>query len=566
MRVPQNFAGPLNLSLDPRLAGYDSLEEKRSQAERLLKAYSWKSGLKKGFPLIVSLLGGTGTGKSTLFNSLAGASISNVGIRRPWTLKAVLLAHEEAVPELDQCPYLDQQGQSGAVLVTHRDPGLRQLILVDTPDFDSVELANRFIADDYFVVSDLIIFVTSQEKYADLKGLQMWRRARQWGKNTLFVLNKTESRDAYDDFHRILSELGFGSAPVLVECLENFPELIPGLRDRAGFHTLFSCGELENAREELRGAELTLLARNAVGALEDVENSVAAQRGRIFSVISDIDAILNSVAGRMEAGLDEVLTEDLQDRIRIRLQELLRKYDFLFGPRMKIRNALRGLFHSIIGILAPGEQGDSGRSGEEEARVDDLHRTRSAAQLRPVEAAVADLNRRVAQMLASDLKLGDLREVALGSVPRWSATEIRSQYEEAFPGLEHVLEHEFNRLRDGLSRLDELKLYGTNTLWAVLLVTAEVVVGGGFTLLDAMLDSVVFPFIPKWMLDVQVRDSLRDIARRVDQEHRRVLTGILRQQAELYKAAFVGLLPSEESFRGLEELREGLARHVDGSA
>ena len=54
-------------------------------------------------------------------------------------------------------------------------------------------------------------------------------------------------------------------------------------------------------------------------------------------------------------------------------------------------------------------------------------------------------------------------------MPRWSPEEIRSHYDAAFPGMEHLLEAEFNRFRDGLSRTDELKLYGSYTLWALFL-------------------------------------------------------------------------------------------------
>jgi hypothetical protein len=48
-------------------------------------------------------------------------------------------------------------------------------------------------------------------------------------------------------------------------------------------------------------------------------------------------------------------------------------------------------------------------------------------------------------------------------------------------------------------------------LWALVLITAEIVLGGGFTLLDALLGSVVVPFIPKWLLSLKVIDLLREI-------------------------------------------------------
>ena len=83
-------------------------------------------------------------------------------------------------------------------------------------------------------------------------------------------------------------------------------------------------------------------------------------------------------------------------------------------------------------------------------------------------------------MLSSNPTLEDLCQVALTDVPGWSREEIRAHGDAAFPGMEHLLEAEFNRFRDGFSRTDELKLYGSYTVWALFLITAEIVVGGGF--------------------------------------------------------------------------------------
>jgi ABC-type uncharacterized transport system ATPase component len=76
------FPDKLDVRIDGRLADHASLEERRFETERLLTALSWKSGLDMDYPLIVCVMGGTGTGKSTLFNSLAGEVISKVGIRQ----------------------------------------------------------------------------------------------------------------------------------------------------------------------------------------------------------------------------------------------------------------------------------------------------------------------------------------------------------------------------------------------------------------------------------------------------------------------------------------------------
>jgi competence protein ComGC len=85
------------------------------------------------------------------------------------------------------------------------------------------------------------------------------------------------------------------------------------------------------------------------------------------------------------------------------------------------------------------------------------------------------------------------------------------------------------------------------------------VVGGGFTLLDALLNTVIVPFIPKWLLNLKVLDVLREIGRRVDEKHRRALNAIVEKQAELYVTAFRSLLPSEETMENLLTVRQSLS-------
>jgi putative ribosome biogenesis GTPase RsgA len=50
-------------------------------------------------PLVVAILGSTGSGKSSLFNALVGAPLSPSGVLRPTTRRATAVAHPaDAVP------------------------------------------------------------------------------------------------------------------------------------------------------------------------------------------------------------------------------------------------------------------------------------------------------------------------------------------------------------------------------------------------------------------------------------------------------------------------------------
>ena len=263
------------------------------------------------------------------------------------------------------------------------------------------------------------------------------------------------------------------------------------------------------------------------------------------AVNSEIRRILEEVSRGMEAQLDAIVSDDMEVQIRNRLQRLLRKYDILFVPRMMVRNAVKSLFSAVAEIFVSRNVGAMSQDDERDIRTEDFEAAKAVARLQPLEWATARLNLAIAEMLSSNPALEDLCQVALTDVPRWSREEIRAHYDAAFPGMEHLLEAEFNRFRDGLSRTDELKLYGSYTVWALFLITAEIVVGGGFTLLDALLNTVIVPFIPKWLLNLKVLDVLREIGERVDREHRNTLRGILQEQAELYAEQFSRLVPGD---------------------
>src|SRR5687768_8185056 len=89
---------------------------------------------------VVALAGPTGAGKSSLFNALAGAELTAVGRRRPTTSAAVAAVWGDGGgPLLD---WLE-------IPRRHRLDGneLDGLVLLDLPDFDSVERDHRLEVD-----------------------------------------------------------------------------------------------------------------------------------------------------------------------------------------------------------------------------------------------------------------------------------------------------------------------------------------------------------------------------------------------------------------------------------
>ncbi|HZB32140.1 MAG TPA: YfjP family GTPase [Streptosporangiaceae bacterium] len=132
---------------------------------------------------VVALAGGTGSGKSSLFNAVCGLELSPVAVRRPTTsaAHACVWGLEGAGPLLDwlnvdkryryaRASALDRvaTGPDGGLAGAGRgENSLQGLVLLDLPDHDSIQTDNREEADRFVAVADLLVWVLDPQKYAD---------------------------------------------------------------------------------------------------------------------------------------------------------------------------------------------------------------------------------------------------------------------------------------------------------------------------------------------------------------------------------------------------------------
>ncbi|MFC6851617.1 GTPase [Aquipuribacter hungaricus] len=173
---------------------------------------------------VVALAGATGSGKSSLFNAVAGFTISTVGVRRPTTSHPVACVWGTgADPLLDwlQVPSRHRTVHDSE-LAGGPGSAMTGLVLLDMPDHDSRELAHRADVDRLVDVIDLIVWVVDPQKYADeALHADYLRRLRGHDDVLIVVLNQvdrlgTAEREAVmGDLRRLVREDGLPAATVM---------------------------------------------------------------------------------------------------------------------------------------------------------------------------------------------------------------------------------------------------------------------------------------------------------------------------------------------------------------
>ncbi|WP_454932330.1 GTPase [Actinomyces oricola] len=118
---------------------------------------------------VVALFGGTGSGKSSLFNALSQLQFADVGARRPTTSRAAACTWgDDANALLDFLGVSDQRRIRRESLLDASDQDeLAGLVLLDVPDYDSVSTEHALQVDRLVPMADVLVWVVDPQKYAD---------------------------------------------------------------------------------------------------------------------------------------------------------------------------------------------------------------------------------------------------------------------------------------------------------------------------------------------------------------------------------------------------------------
>ncbi|MFG2061739.1 GTPase [Micromonospora sp. NPDC048871] len=247
---------------------------------------------------VVALAGATGSGKSSLFNAMAGMDLSTVGVRRPTTG----VAHACVWGPLDGgTRLLDWLG----VLPRHRfvresaldgddESTLHGLILLDLPDFDSVQHSHRLEVDRLLGLVDLVVWVVDPQKYADRvvhdSYLREFRRHREV---TVVVLNQVD-RLPPAEVPRVLADL---RRLLDADGLEGVPLLATTVADPAGTQGLREALERSVAQRQAALRRLSGDLDAVVAALDEMVGAPQATLSTGDPSVAALDRALVAAAG-----------------------------------------------------------------------------------------------------------------------------------------------------------------------------------------------------------------------------------------------------------------------------
>ena len=199
-------------------------EELLTEAEALLRRSGERMRM-SATHTVVALAGGTGSGKSTLFNALAGANFSPPGVTRPTTKHshACVWGMEGAAPLLDWLGVQRRHRYARASALDEGESSLTGMLLLDLPDHDSVVTGSAALVDRLVKLADMLVWVLDPLKYADasvhrryLVPLAGHAAVTTVVLNQVDTLSPDQAADCESDLRRLLDAEGLTETQVIV--------------------------------------------------------------------------------------------------------------------------------------------------------------------------------------------------------------------------------------------------------------------------------------------------------------------------------------------------------------
>ncbi|MGB8853451.1 MAG: GTPase domain-containing protein [Pirellulales bacterium] len=384
--------------------------------------------------LVVGVVGGTGTGKSTLVNALAGQVVTDAGdVARPTTTSPIVVA----APDVD-LSWLPVEAM-GARVVRSDAPAVANIVLVDCPDPDTqaepdaaaVSVAaparpsdtnrNRDLLEAVLPACDVLLLVATAQKY------RSWIVAREVaafapGRPLFFVqTHAARDPDIRGDWQRELESQGFSVPRIFrLDGVEAARRAAAGLEPEPGFRDLVAAID-----EELVGRAARRVRRTgAVDLTAWFTQQCRGQLGPLRGPVEQLAAGVRTERSRLEGLLATSISAQLRGQRhgwqRLVTDEIVHRWHGgPFATFLHAVSAVAALWQRVR--PAPGVIGRLVTGGSAAVTTHDTAGWQSVAELGLSEAEV-EQSRTVLAGLAARARIGE----PLVSRPRLETTRVQS--------------------------------------------------------------------------------------------------------------------------------------------
>lgn len=520
--------------------------------------------------LWIVFVGGTGTGKSTIFNTLCGMPLSDTGVERPKTRGPIAYVHQNVPVEKD-FPFPEiglkrikaeprskqgQTGQPGEILILEHDrQELAHLILVDTPDFDSIENHHRKMAEDLYLLSDIAVFVTSQEKYADKVPYEFLQNMQEDERTYFFLLNKANQQMTRQDVLTIFLNHNFQASEERIWLIPNSISHLTGVLPREEHFANFSRALQGLCSPEKMPLFLIQETRRKAGALkkrlELLLSILELERQAARQWLSELEKLFEHSCQKFLEAQRERFSSQSRTYLQSELRKLFSKYDLLARPRRAVFRILT----APIWLFTLGRKKDN-----QALQQKDLLKLRDKMDLSPVRIALDQFNRKVLEDRSPPDQASplyrDLRKASILITKEEALDMIQEEQNRMFLWLQET----FQNLAKGIPKSKEWGIYSTSILWGIFILSFEAAIGGGIGLLEAALDSLLAPFVTKGTVELFAYQELQKIAHELADRYQESLLKVLREQRDRYVTSLESLITNDATIKQVENMKAYIER------